>query len=78
MSFNFSGLPLRHIAVLNLARDQDQSGWTISNVRDLRLELKIVTIMDGEYIVVIMMMIYLLAAFQVRNIFSFQIEAHKK
>lgn len=51
-----------------MVRDQVLSGWTTSNVWDLKQELKIVTTMVGELTVVAMKRICLSAAFLVKRL----------
>lgn len=60
---------LKPIAVLNMAKEQVLSGWTMLPVWELRQELKIVTIVGGGLTTVVMERIRLSAVFLVRNLY---------
>lgn len=60
------GLPLNPIAVPNMAKDLVLSGWTMLTVLELKQELKIATILTGQFITVTMERMFLSAAFLVK------------
>lgn len=66
LQFTFLGLPLNPTAVQNMAKDLVLSGWTMLTVLELKQELKIATILTGQFITVTMERMFLSAVFLVK------------
>lgn len=59
-------MPLNPTAVQNMAKDLVLSGWTMLTVLELKQELKIATILTGQFITVTMERMFLSAVFLVK------------